>query len=178
MDLFRCPVKAELCHFLGKRRGQRGLGFILRCGGNGTCLNGLQALQQRGCALCAYTVKQFAAGFLGGDIHRRNHQNIAGIHAFIQLHNGYAGAGIAVEHRPLNGGRAAILGQKRNMKVDAAVFGHRQNFGRDQAAIGHHHHDLGRKLTHDLCGRAVAQGFGLPHGNAVLHGQLLYGRCR
>ena len=173
MDVGGVLGKGKAGGVLGQRRCQRCLAVILRHGGKLPCLDFCQRVHQRLGAYGADAVKQFAAGFLGVDGDRLDHQHIAGVKPLVQLHNGNAGFGIAVQHCPLDGCRAAVLGQQRNVQVDAAVLGNMQQLRRDNAAIRHHHNNIGCQLLNQRIGRTVAQRAGLVDRNVVALRQLL-----
>ena len=118
-------------------------------------------------------VKQFAAGLLGVNGDFFTVQYIAGIQPFVHLHDGNAGLGVTVQHRPLHRGAAAIFRQQRNVQVDAAIAGHFQHGLRQDAAIGHHHDQLRGEGTDVFILAAVPQGAGLEHRCAVRQSHLL-----
>ena len=100
----------ELRHLLGQRRGQRGLGVILLLEFQ---LAGGDLLQRRDQCFgtdSADAVKQLTAGLLGVDVNRLDHQHVTSVQPFVQLHDGNAGPGVTVEHRPLDRCRAAVFG--------------------------------------------------------------------
>ena len=168
----------ELRHLFGQRRGQRGLGLVLFSGLQFTSGDLFQRRDQRPGANGADAVEQLAAGLLGVDGYRLDQQHIAGVKALVELHDGNAGPGIAIEHRPLNGRRTAVLRQQRHMQIDAAVLGHMQKLRRDDAAVSHHHDDIGCQFFDDIVRGTVPQCAGLVDRDAMLGGQLLDRRCR
>ena len=149
----------ELCHLLVQHGGKGGVFVLLRHSRQGACCDLGNGLTQGFGTHSGNAVEQFAAGLLGVDGDFFAVQHIAGIQTLIHLHNGNASLGIAVQHRPLYWGAAAILRQQRNVQVDAA--------------IGHHHDQLRGEGVDVFILAAVPQGAGLEHRCAVRQCNLL-----
>ena len=121
-----------------------------------------------------HPVEQLSAGLLGVDGDLLAGQHIAGVEALVHLHDGDARLGVAIQHGPLHRGAAAVLGQQRDVEVDAAIFrGFQHRLGQD-AAIGHHHDELRSQCADVLVLAAVPQGAGLKDGGAVGQRHLLH----
>ena len=158
----------ELRHLLIEHGSKAGIFVVLRLGLEGTGGDGGHHLAQHTGTHSRHAVKQLAAGLLRVDGDLLAAEHIAGVKALIHLHDGNAGLGVAVQHGPLHRGAATVLGQQRNMQVDAAVLrGFQHGLGQD-AAIGHHHDQLRGQCADVLVLAAVPQGTGLEHRRAVL----------
>src|ERR1700736_3279335 len=87
-------------------------------------------------------VLDFAVGLIPSDWRALDRDQIAGVHALIHLHQGYAGLGLSGQNAPLTGCGPTVLGKDRAVEVDAAPasgFEHsrRQNLpiGGDQQSV-------------------------------------------
>ena len=151
--------------------------MLLRHSGQSACCDLRDGLTQ-GCGTHGgNAVEQFAAGLLGVDDDLFAVQHIAGIQTLVHLHDGNAGLGVTVQHRPLHRGAAAILRQQRNVQVDAAIAGYFQHGLRQDATIGHHHDQVRGEGANVFILAAVPQGAGLEHRRAVRQRNLLDRRC-
>ena len=65
---------------------------------------------------------EFAVGFVGADRGSDNVDDIAGVHAFIHLHQGNAGFGFSVHDGPLDRGGAAVFGEDATVEIDSAAL--------------------------------------------------------
>ena len=169
--------QVELCHLLVQHGGKGGVFVLLRHSHQGACGDLGNGLAQSFGTHSGNAVEQFAAGLLGVDDDFFAVQHIAGIQTLIHLHDGNAGLGIAVQHRPLYWGAAAVLRQQRNVQVDAAIAGHFQHGLRQDAAIGHHHDQLRGEGMDVFILAAVPQGAGLEHRRTMRQCNLLDRRC-
>ena len=169
--------QVELCHLLVQHGGKGSILVLLRHSGQSACCDLRDGLTQGFGTHSGNAVEQFAAGLFRVDSDFFAVQYIAGIQSFVHLHDGNAGLGVTVQHRPLHRGAAAILRQQRNVQIDAAVAGQFQHGLRQDAAIGHHHDQLRGKGADVFILTAVPQGAGLEHGCSVLQSHLLDRRC-
>ena len=169
--------QVELCHLLVQHGGKGCVFVLLRHSGQSACGDLGNGFTQGFGTHSGNTVKQFAAGLLRVDGNLFAVQYIAGIQTLVHLHDGNAGLGVTVQHRPLHRSAAAILRQQRNVQVDAAVAGQFQHGLRQDAAIGHHHDQFRGKNADVFILAAVPQGAGLEHGCSVLQSHLLDRRC-
>ena len=92
-------------------------------------------------------VEQLAAGLLRADGDLLATQHVAGVQTFVHLHDGHAGLGITVQHRPLHRSTAAVLRQQRDVQVDATVLRQFQHRLGQDAAVSHHHDQFRGKGT-------------------------------
>jgi len=69
-------------------------------------------------------------------------QHRAGVETLIELHDGYAGFGIAREDGALDRRRAAPAREQRAMDVHAAETRNRQNPAWQDETVGHHYQDI------------------------------------
>src|SRR5262249_12720628 len=66
-------------------------------------------------------------------------QHVSSVEAGIDAHRSYAGCGLAVRDRPLDGRSAAILGQQRCMQIDVAEWRQVEHPIRKKSAISDPH---------------------------------------
>ena len=177
MDMGGRVCQVELCHLLVQHGGKGGVFVVLRHSRQGACCDLGYSLAQGFSTHSGNAVKQFAASLLGVNGDFFTVQYIAGIQTLVHLHDGNAGLGVTVQHRPLHRGAAAILRQQRNVQVDAAIVGQFQHGLRQDAAIGHHHDQLRGEGADVFILTAVPQGAGLEHRCSVRQSHLLDRRC-
>ena len=173
MDVGGAVGQAELGQLLIEHGREGGVCVILRLGLQRPCRDLGNGLAQNAGTGSRHPVEQLTAGLFGVDGHLLADEDIAGVQPFVHLHDGDAGLGIAVQHGPLHRGAAAVLGQQRDVQVDAAVLGRFQHRSRQDAAIGHHHDQFRRKGLNVGVLAAVPQGAGLEDRGAVLQGHFL-----
>ena len=173
VDMGGSVGQVELRHLLVQHGGKGSVLVLLRHSGQSARCDLGDGLAQGSGTHSGNAVEQFTAGLLGVDGDFFAVQHIAGIQPLIHLHDGNAGLGVTVQHRPLHRGAAAILRQQRNVQVDAAIAGHFQHGLRQDAAIGHHHDLLRGEGTDVFILAAVPQGAGLEHRCAVRQSNLL-----
>ena len=109
--------------------------------------------------------KQIDGGLVGANFDGLLQQNRPGVEAFFKQHGGVAGEGVAHGDGPLDGRRAAILGQQRPVQIDAAKPRQSEHPRRNDAAVGDDDDRVGRdgfKLRAKL--GVVADLFGLRDG--------------
>ena len=140
--------------------------------------NGRNHLAQHAGTHGRHPVEQLAAGLLRADGDFLATQHVAGVQTFVHLHDGHAGFGITVQHRPLHWSTAAVLRQQRDVQVDAAVLRQFQHRLGQDAAVSHHHDQFRGKGTDVGILAAVPQGAGLEYRGAVLQCHFLDRRGR
>ena len=177
VDMGGSVGQVELRHLLVQHGGKGSILVLLRHSRQSTCSDLRNRFTQSFGTHSGNAVEQFTAGLLGVDDDLFAVQHITGIQPLIHLHDGNAGLGVTVQHRPLHRSAAAIFRQQRNVQVDAAIAGHFQHGLRQNAAIGHHYDQFRGKGADIFILAAVPQGAGLEHRRAVCQSNLLDRRC-
>jgi hypothetical protein len=169
------PVEAA--RLLGEHGGVGGLGVVL----------GLR-LQ-----LAGQVARNLLERELGADVRQLGRQGDGGVlrqdgqlglgehgarvHADVHLHERHAGDGVAVDDRPLDRGRAAVLGQQGGVDVHAAELRQIEDLLRQDLAVGHHHDQRGVEFAQEGEELGVVLDLlRLVHGEAMGEGQLFHRR--
>src|SRR5690554_387051 len=140
-DLDGAAGPVDVAFFLGQFVGVVGVGVVLRLGGQFAVCQLRQGFNNGTAAHVRQAVVQAAAGVVGVDRGAGFQQHIAGIQAFVHLHDGDAGFRIAGGNGPLDRGGTAPARQQGGVDVQAAVGRDVQNgFRQDQAVSGYDHH--------------------------------------
>lgn len=157
-------------------RGQGVGGMVLGCPVDlAGCKCGEKAIDhfpaQRG-----QTIMELSGGFLRADVDGFFENDIAGIHAFIHVHDADACFAIAIDDSPVNGGGSAIFRQQRGVDIEAAEARQLENISAQNFSIGSYDKEIslhGGELSKSL---GTGQFLRLDHGNALAAGELLHRR--
>ena len=134
--------------------------------------HGAEQISTQNCQL----IQQLTGGhiLLNGGLGNVN--DVACVHLQGHMLSGNTGLGQAVQHRPLVGGAAPILGQKAGMDIHIAQSGNVQHPLGQDPTVGHHGANVGLQIRQGLHIRILPEAFRLEHGDIVGDGNLLHRR--
>ena len=121
------------------------------------------------------SVEQFAGGLALAYFDLFLQEHVARVHFPDRSHNGNAGIFVAVEHRPLYGGRASVTRQQRGVNVEHAVREQRNElFGENLTERGGNGYICSERR--DFVNALARNFFVLQHGNTQRSRALFKGR--
>ena len=135
-----------------------------------------EGLAQQVRAQVRQTVQQLTGGLILPDGGLRHIDDVTGIHLPDQVHAGNAGLGQTVQHGPLVGRAAPVLGQEARVDVDASLGGDIQHPLGQDSAVGHHGADVGLQCSQSLHILVRPEILRLEDGDVMGQGHLLGGR--
>ena len=112
--------------------------------------------------------------FPDGGAHRVDH--IPGVHFPHQIHGGDTGLLFPVQHRPLVGRGAPVLGKQTGMDIDAAVFWNIQHLLGQDPSVGNHRANIRLQCPQLFHRFFLPERIRLEHGDSGTLGQHLYRR--
>ena len=98
------------------------------------------------------------------------------VHFPAQIHSGDAALRQAVQHRPLIGSAAPVLGKQAGVNVDAAQSRHIQHLLGQNPAVGNHRADIRFQCPQGLHRLLFPEIFRLEYGDVCAQCHLLHGR--
>ena len=137
---------------------------------------GRQARQRRDDRLRAQprqAIVQAGAVVVGADGLALDEQHRPGVQAFVHLHDGDAGLGVAGLDGALDGRGAAPARQERGVDVQAAEARRAQHLRGQEQAVGGHHHHVGARRPQPRLRVGIAQAARLLDRPAAFARQLL-----
>ena len=171
-DVGGAAAPVDVAFFLGQLVGVVGVGIVLGLTGQLPLCQPGQCVHDGFAAHVGKSVVQAAAGVVG--VYRSAHfqQHGTGVQAFIHLHDGNTGFGIAGGNGPLDRSGTAPARQQGGVDVQATVGRDLQHgFGQDQAIGGDDHH-IRLQCRQLLLGLFGLQADRLEHGNAGIQRHL------
>ena len=146
-----------------------GVGVVLRGAGGGAGGEEVEGVFERGGGEVGEAVVEGGAGVGIGQGGAGDVEDVAGVEAFIHVHDGDAGFGIAVADGGLDGGGAAMAGEDGGVDVEAAEAGDVEHSAGEDLAVGDDDGDVGLEGAEFVEG--VADFEGLEDGDAVFEGE-------
>lgn len=114
-------------------------------------------------------VVEGGAGFGIGKGSAGDVEDVSGVEAFVHVHDGDAGFGVALADGSLDGGGAAVAGEDGGMDVETAQAGGVENSAGEDLTVGDDDGDIGLEGAEVV--DCVADFEGLQDGDAVFEGE-------
>ena len=142
MDLLGSPMKINGAQALVQHGGVGNQTFVLLFSRHRTGLEPGQGLAEKSGTQKGQTVQHLPGGLVLPDGGGDPVDHISGIHLPAQVHGGDTGLLLPVQHRPLIGSGAPVLGEQACVNVNAPEGGHVQYLLREDPAVGYHGADI------------------------------------